>query len=142
MDKAEERIQAEDFPEALRWLVLARQLAPTSVSVCATQGFVLARLGRVDEALDAYQDASRLAPADGEHALVAARLAHGSGRPAPQVEDLLEVALSRDPSQVEEVERDGFFASLAARPRFEHMVDSAWRRFVGDLSSPDGRGEE
>lgn len=137
VDKADELIQRGAFDEALGWITHARRLAPTSASVCATQAFLLGEAGRVDDAIAAYREASRLAPAEAEYALNAARLAHQAGRPAEVVEDLLEQALARDPAQIPEVERDGFFRDLASRPRYEHMAERAWARFVADLSGPD-----
>ena len=135
--QAEACLLEGDFRKALHWILQARRAAPTSASVCSTQAFILAELGRVDEALRAFQDAARLAPAEGEHALSAARVAQQAGRPAHLVEDLLEQALARDPSFVEEIENDGLFSDLAGRPRFDHMVESAWRRFTSDLSEPE-----
>lgn len=141
--QAEAQIEAGDFAKALGWIERARRLAPTSVAACATHAFVLGELGRFEEALRLYQEASRLAPSEGEHALSAARLALQAGRPRDVVEDLLEQALSREPSLVEEVEAEaaGSFAALAGRSRYDLLVQAAWRRHLAGLSGDGKAGD-
>lgn len=130
-------LEQGDMRQALHWIGLARRAAPTSASVCLTQAFLLGELGEVDQALHAYREAARLAPGDAEPSLCAARLAHQSGRPHEVTEDLLEQALARDPTTVQEIDSDRFFDALSGRPRFDHMVEAAWKRHVANLSEPE-----
>ena len=141
VQRANDLIQAGYYTAATRWLAKARRLAPTSASVCASQAFVLGEVGKVEEALQAYLEASRLDPSEGEHALSAARLSHKAGRRPELVEDLLEQALARSPRLVEEIESDGYFEGLAGRPRFDHLLERAWRRHTANLSAPDDAEE-
>lgn len=137
VERAHAFLERGDMRQALHWITRARRVAPTSASVCLTQAFLLGELGEIDQALQAYREAARLAPADAEASLCAARLAHQSGRRPEEVEDLLEQTLARDPSHVQEIEADAFFAGFAGRPRFEHMVETAWKRHVSNLSDPE-----
>lgn len=135
MRRADVHIQCERFHRALEWVDKARALAPTSASVRATEGFLLGALGRVDEALATYVEASRLSPHDGEADLSAARLAIQNGYRLEVVEESVERALERSPHLVQEVDLpEGEFEVLQGRPRYDRAVKTAWDSFVGSVS--------
>jgi tetratricopeptide (TPR) repeat protein len=135
--RAEVHLQAGRLDRALEWSGMACRRAPTSAVACALHAFLLERLGRVDEALASYAEASRLGQ-DGEPALCAARLAAASGRGADEVERLLADALARSPGFVEEAEGEPLFRRLRGRPRFESAVETAWSAHAARLSRDDG----
>lgn len=137
MARADFHIQTERFDRALAWATQARKLAPTSYTVRATEGFLLGRLGRVDEGLEAYREASRLAPEDGGPDLEAARLALDGGKPHSVVEEFLENALTKNPLLVPEVDEQEEFSVLAGSPRFERAVSKAWDAYADRSSGRD-----
>lgn len=127
---AETQVQTECWPRALHWITLARQMCPTSATVRATEAFVLGELGQTEEALAAYEEASRLDPEEGEHDLNAARLALRRGHPVEVVEAFVLRALARSPHLVGEVEPDdALMEALGGRPAFRAAVVEAWSHF-------------
>lgn len=134
MSRADLHIQAERWDRALAWVAQARRLAPTSYTVRATEGFLLGRLGRVDEALDAYREAGRLAPEDGGPDLEAARLAVDADKPHAVVEEFVERALAKNPLLVPEVDEQEDFRVLAGSPRFDRAVSAAWEAYADRAS--------
>lgn len=129
---AEEAIQAEDHAKALHWIQLAREAVPTSADVATTMAFILGELGQHEEALEAYAEASRLDPSDGEADVNAARLALRCGKPLDEVEELVVRALERSPEFVLDVEEDVEFQALALRPAFQDALERAWWRWGGE----------
>lgn len=124
---AETQVQMECWPRALHWITLARQMCPTSASIRATEAFVLGEMGQTEEALAAYEEASRLDPEEGEHDLNAARLALRRGQPVDVVEAFVLRALARTPGLVAEVEPDDALTeALGVRPAFRAAVVEAW----------------
>lgn len=138
MQLAESQVLAENWPRALHWAEKARHLAPTSALVRATQGFVLAQLERWDEALAAYEEASALAPHDGEHDLDAARTAAAAGRPPELVATFLLRALAQSPSLVSEVDGDeDLLGPLAGDAEVARALVDAWSH-VGGRAEDEG----
>lgn len=129
---AEESIQAEDHAKALHWIQLAREAVPGSADVVTTMAFILGELGQHEEALEAYAEASRLDPSDGEADVNAARLALRCGKPLEVVEELVVRALERSPEFVLDVEEDVEFQALAMRPLFRDALERAWWRWGGE----------
>lgn len=132
---AEQALQFDDHAKALHWISLAREASPTSSDVATTMAYVLGELGQYDEALAAYEEASRLDPWDGEADLNASRLAAQAGKPPEVVETLVVRALERTPEFVFDVEEDLEFRPLAMRPAFREALARAWDRWGGDQHS-------
>lgn len=126
---AEQALQFEDHVKALHWITLARQTAPTSAHVVTTLAYVLGELGHYDDALEAYEEASRLDPDDGEADLNAARLASQAGQPAEVVERFLLRGLERSPEYVVDVEDDPELRGVMDRPSVRKGVRLAWDRW-------------
>lgn len=137
--RAETHIENERFDRALPWIERARLLAPTSSTATATHAFLLGILGHHDKAIDLYEQASLLAPHDGEHLLAAARLAHQTGKPPETVEDLLQRALDRDPNLIREFDPEDEFQDLSERDPFQAILGHAWERVLGERA--DGETE-
>lgn len=122
---------------ALEWTQRARALAPTSSLACAIEALLLERLGRLDEALAGYAQASELSPEEGEHDLCAARLAARAGRPDEEVDRYLERALGRTPSLVEELEQTPELADHLDCPPVAAAMQRAWSEHARDLSTEE-----
>lgn len=126
---AEQALQFEDHVKALHWITLARQTAPTSAHVATTMAYVLGELGHYEEALEAYEEASRLDGTDGEADLNAARLACQAGQPVEVVERFLLRALERSPEHVVDVEDDPELRLVMERPAVRKGIRAAWDRW-------------
>lgn len=129
---AEQALQFEDHVKALHWITLARETAPTSAHVASTLAYVLGELGHYDEALRAYEEASRLDGSEGEADLNAARLAQTAGEPPEVVERFLLRALERSPEFVVDVEDDPQLQGLVGRPLVRKALRVAWDRWGAD----------
>jgi tetratricopeptide (TPR) repeat protein len=129
---AEQALQFGEHAKALHYISLAREAAPASSDVATTMAFVLGEMGHYDEALAAYEEASRLDPSDGEADLNAARLAAQAGKPPEEVESFILRALERSPEFVFDVEEDVEFRPLAIRPAFRQALARAWDRWGGE----------
>lgn len=128
IERAELHLTEERYSKALEWAARARSLAPTSARACTMEAFVLERLGRVEEALKTYGEASLLAPEDGEHDYAAARLAAEAGYAPEEVEILLARALAKSPALVEEAESEPSFLQLEERASFRGILGGARSR--------------
>ena len=126
----------EDWPLAILWLERVRAMAPTSSRTCADLAHALSQMGRPQDALRMYGEASRLAY-DGEADFNGAVVALESGRPPEDVEPWVERALARTPAYVLDVESDPAFRALRGRPRFDRALADAWARLdEDDLPGP------
>lgn len=124
-------IVREDWTEAHRWLLEARRLAPASGPLCADLAFVLARLGRHEEAVPVFEEAWRLGVVEAETLLECARSALAAGRPLAEAERWLVAALRCGPTLVVDADEAPFHA-LRGRAAVEEAMADAWRRVRGD----------
>jgi Flp pilus assembly protein TadD len=126
-------IVREDWTEAHRWLVEARRLAPSSGPLAADLAFVLARLGRHEEALPVFEEAWRLGVVEGETMLECARSALAADHPLEEAERWLIAALRCSPTLVVDAD-EAPFLPLRGRAPVEEAMAEAWRRIRGDSS--------
>lgn len=136
--RAAVHVEAGRFDRALEWLAQARRLVPTSARVRGMEAFVLGQLGKPEEALAAYAEASRLVPAEGEHDFLAARLVLRASRPVEEAEAFLIRALERSPDLAPEFDEDEILRALAERPRLAEALDRAWAEYARTLGGRDG----
>lgn len=132
--RADAHLAEERYLAAYKWCSEARSLAPTSIRACAMEAFILERLGRVEEALKVYGEASLLAPDDGGYDYAAARLAAEAGYAPEEVEIFLARALSKSPALVEEAGGEPSFLPLEERASFHRILDDARARFTAGPS--------
>lgn len=125
LDLAGVRIQSGEFARALVWLERAREKAPKSARLAADHGFCLAKLGRIEEALQAWKEAHELAR-DGEHAYGAAGTLLDAGASFELVGEWLKRALEKTPGLVVQVEEE--FAVVVDDPAWDEELRRAWER--------------
>lgn len=119
--------EAGDHARALHWFRHARDLAPENARLAAQEAWCLAELGRVDEALEAYAEASALSR-DGLADFDAALLLLREGRSAAQAEERLAKALRRTPELALEAQGMDEFLALRGRGAYEDEMRAAQER--------------
>lgn len=124
-DMADVWIAAEDYGRGLHWMRRAREKAPTSARLAADEAFCLAKLGRLEEALKAWEEAHAVA-SDGDPAFGAAGTLLEIGAPLEVVEKWLGRALEKSPGLVLQAEET--FPEVVERPGWEAMARRAWDR--------------
>lgn len=134
MRRAQVHVEAQRWERALAWTDRALGLAPTAASAHAKRALLLEKLGRLEEALAACQECSRLAPlGEGEHELRAARLLLRLGGSEAEALAAVLRGLERAPSLVADVEADPAFARLRSVEAFHDAVQEAWSRHLREL---------
>ena len=102
------------YEEVIRWARRGRRVDPSRAHFLTDEATALAHLGKLDDALAAYEEAHALAD-DGEPALVAANLLTDFGRPSNEVAPWAARILEKAPEILEQVEED-FPEAVAAHP--------------------------
>lgn len=110
---ADAAVEDDDHALALSWYARARELAPGSRRVRLAEAYCLGAVGRVEDAIAAYD-----AVGGPDAAFESARLLLASGRDAALAERRLVRALEDAPILVADVDGRAF-APLAGRPAFE-----------------------
>lgn len=127
--------EAGDHERALAWFRHARDLSPRNHHLARQEAWCLAELGRVDEALRAYAEASARSD-DGLADLDAALLLLRHGRDPALAEARLAAALQRTPALALEAHALAEVQPLRGRPAFEGAMAAAYRR-LGTTPPPD-----
>ena len=116
--------EAGDHALALTWFRHARALAPGNARLAAQEAWCLGELGRLDEALEAYAEASFLSD-DGLADLDAGLLLLRTGGMEGRAEERIAMALHRRPELALEIRRMPEVAPLRGRPGYDHALSRA-----------------
>lgn len=120
-------VEAGDPDRALEWFRHARGLAPGNARLAAQEAWCLGELGRVDEAIEAYAEASFLSD-DGLADLDAALLLLREGGAEGKAEARLTQALHRSPELALEIRRLPEVRPLRGRAAYDHALSRALAR--------------